>query len=324
VEGPGAYVGLDAFGRFVFRSRNHEAQRARSLASQAAFYDRAAGAELTYDAPIGYDDGGQFYDGTGGLRYIGAPTYDAAYRDIVTDCTVETVVRAQQALQDVWSFGATVSLAANEVRTFTAEASDPFDGATCILGTDVVVGAGSIASIALGRTSGSDVPITLTAGAAGATLTTLKLRAQPYAVQSSRPVRSTADASSAIAKYKTKTETISSRRELDPNAALDLANTYVRRYSRPRPQLELTVLNRDAAHLHKMLFLEVGDRITVLEPHTGIQHDYWIRRIAHQVGEGGLLHRATFGCEKAFDVDTTAVYVWDGATATYGTATFGA
>ena len=324
VEGPGAMVGVDELGRFYFRSRNWMSTQPRSTTVQATYWDRAQGAERGYDDELAYDQADEFYDGTGGLHHVGTPAYDEAYRDVVTACSVETVRRSYAALADVWTYGATIDLAAGEVRTFTATPSDPFDSAVVTNGIDVLCAAGSIASVSYNRDSGQVVKITLTAGGAGASVSTLKLRARAYPVISTTNIDSTVDVATAIAKYKTKVETISGRTDLDPNVALDLANTVVRRYSRPRPQASVTLFNDDAAHLYELLWRRVGDRVRLVESHTGIAHDYWIHQIGHRVDAAGLLHWTTFGCEKAFDQDVTQVYGWDAASATWGTATWGA
>lgn len=320
-EGAGAVLVERGDGVIFFGSRNHRGLDARSTESQVTIYDTSESQEIAYDADVAYDEA-IAYDAGEGIRHVGAPTYTPGFRDIFNICTIPTVRRSTASLAVVWTYGTTFSIGAGLGYTITAETDDPFTAAVCANGVDVTASSGSIASVTLSRTSGYRTEITITAGGGGATVNLLQLRAQALPVAAKIPVAQTQDTSDSIAANGERSFSYVGLEDITAAQAQDLADVIIQRYQEPRPIVEFTLVNRDAATLYYQLTLQVSDRVTVVERHTGYAIDVYIDRIQHRIDSAGLLHYTTYWCEKV--VDETATYVYDDAGSTYGTAVYGA
>lgn len=273
-EGPGAALYEDSQGRLVFESRHYRLLTARSTASQATFRD--SGAEPLFSAPFSYQPG---------------------LKDVINRCSIEVVQRAVQAEGTIWSNSNTFTLAAGETRRFTSTGADPvLNAVTPVVPTDITLTGGSLASVTLDRTTGTQIRITLVAGGSGATVSRLALRAQPVARVGSSTVTESLDTSASQAAYGLQSYTQSLRAELDTNSAQDLANAIVARYQQPRPTASLSLAGSNDTRLAQQLGREVSDRVSLIEAQTGTTADLWIERIEHQV-EGGTLLRTTLGGE---------------------------
>ena len=65
-----------------------------------------------------------------------------------------------------------------------------------------------------------------------------------------------------------------------------------------------------------------SDRITVVDDETGLNRDFFIEQIQHQIPLGGLLHSTTFGCE-AVPAPGVSPFTFDDATnGKFGTGRF--
>lgn len=160
-------------------------------------------------------------------------------------------------------------------------------------GGDFTVTAGSLSSVSLDRTSGATVTITLTAGASGATVTGLRLRAQEVSVDNTIDVKNSIDDGATGRPWNGPI-----RAEISVNEAQGLVNSVVSRYSAVRPLVTFTfAANRGDAAATQALSRAIGDRITIVDAQTGLNDPYWIRRIAHQLRPRNLLF-TTFGCEE--------------------------
>ncbi len=290
-EGPGAAIIEDGQGRIVFESRHYRLLTARSTTSQATFRD--TGAEPLHSAPF---------------------TINPGLKSVVNVCTVEVKTRSAKALAAIWTLGSTLTLTANEVRKVIATSTDPFTAAVAPeLTTDYTLTTGSLSSVTLDRTSGASCTITLTAGASGATVTGLQLRAQAVTVDNTVKVENTIDTSASQAKYGRRSYPLAVRPEIDLNIAQDFANAVVGWYQEPRPSLTITVNNGSAERLTQCLAREVSDRVHVVEAESGFDDDAYIEQIAHRTD--GTMHETTFGLEKAV---TVAYGVWGSSLWTSG------
>lgn len=323
VEGPQASLYEDGDGVIHFEGRNYRLTETRCTTVQTTFYDRTTGITLGYEEDIEYDSIYP-YDGQGGIQHVAPLGYDAGFNNVINAVQVETAARTVGSLAVVWTYSGTLVLSASETRAFTVKASDPFKDAVCTNGVDVVVSVGTVTSVTLSRTSGSNVDVTLVAAGSGATITTFQVRAKLVEVTVTTTIPSTVDASDSIAAYEQQDYKISARKELDPNVAEDIANAIVQRYQEPLPALTITVLNTNAAHLHQQLVRRVSDRINVVEAWTGIDMDCHINSITHRVMKGGAEHYTILGCEKAPADPAQTIYRFDDAAAVWDTATWGA
>lgn len=274
-EGPGAAVTEDEQGRFVFEGRHYRIETSRCTTSQATFSDTAT--EPCFS----------------GFRY------DPGMKDVINICRTEVKVRSLGSLAKVWELGETLTLGGNETRKIKATSSDPFkDAATPVVSTDYTVSAGSVSTVALDRTSGQSCTISITAGVNGATITGLQLRAKALTVTSTTAVESTIDTGTSKIRYGVRELALESRAEIALNDARDLVNAVVSLYQEPRPTVFITVNNGHADRLTQLLSRKISDRITIVEPQTGLNADFFIEQIRGSISEGGKSHSVTFGCEK--------------------------
>lgn len=292
-EGLGAAIYEDGQGRFVFEGRHYRFSQSRCLTSQATLRD--SGAEPKFSPPM---------------------TYQPNFRDVVNIATAIHKVRAAAgSLSVVWSLGQIATFTASQTRAFVARGSDIFTGAiTPVAATDYTVSAGSITTVSLDRTSGATVTITMTAGAGGATVTGLQLRAYLVAVSATTQVASSVDSTASIAAYGRREKALSTLAEVPILTLQGLVDSLVDRYQQPRTTIEITVNNNNTNRLTQILGREISDRITVVEAQTGLSNDFFIERIQHRISAAGKLHIVQFGCEKAVASDAYALWdsgLWD-------------
>lgn len=164
---------------------------------------------------------------------------------------------------------------------------------------DYIVVSGGLASRTLSRTSGQSTTLTLTATSAGAVIDGLGLRAKPLAVVKSETVENdvTTDITASQTKWGKKPFSASIRQEINQATAKALANGYADFYKRPRAstiiKLSNALLSEDA-----LFARQISDRITVVEPHTGVNHDFYIEKISHLFDTVDIL-QTEFACERA-------------------------
>lgn len=311
-EGPGAAIYEDGTGAIVFRDRQKRLTASRSTVSQTTFRTAAGATEPLASLPFAYDPG---------------------TRDVVNDVTVEVKSRTVQAIQTVWTLGSTITLAAGETRKYLARGGQttdittgqyigPFTGAVAPTSGagDYTVTAGSlVSSPTLDRTSGASVTLTVgPAGASGATITGMRLRAQPVTVSATTPVRSTIDASTSQTAFGVRTFPLPIRQEIAINDAQDLCNAIVGFQQNGRSTVLFTVRGiHGAARLTAALAREVSDRVTVIHAASGLNADFYIESIAHRV-IAPASHVTTFAGENA-PADSYAVW----GTSTWGTGRWG-
>ena len=312
-EGPGALY-QDGSGVLHFENRNYRTITARSTTSQATFLDRSGGVGVDeYTTEGEYTEDGTYAGPT--ALWMTALSYEPGFKNIYNRATFSTKRRTLGALAQVWQYGATLTLSANQALTLIVRPSDPFQNAvTPANGVDYTVTSGSLASVSLAATSGLVAFLTITAGASGATVdgvtsTGIQLRAQPLTVVSETTVQNSVDASASIATFGEQTLQISGWPEIDPAQAEAVCNAWVARYMEQRPTVTITVRNADGNHLEQILARGVSDRITLEEANTGLSADVWIESKHLSIsGAGGRRVECLFACEK---VDTVSGAIWD-------------
>lgn len=279
-EGPGAMIYEDAAGRVVFRNRHSLWLDARSVSAQGDY-------------------------GPGGLPLTAPWEYDDGLSEVVNVCTVLWRRREAAALGVAWELGESLTLAPGESRTVEASARSDAGGRDPLMdavapsegGGDFVVSAGGIASVSLDRTSGARIAITLTAGAGGATVDELRLRAKRVGIASEAEVSNTVDTSASQAAHGVQSYPLEVRPEMDLLTAQDFANAVVGFYAAGRPQLRFSTYSRDASALEALLEREIGDRVHAEIPRLDVDGDFTVLYREDSVRQG--VHEVTFGCEAA-------------------------
>jgi hypothetical protein len=300
-EGPGALIFVDEEGNFVFQSRHWRLLDPLATSVQATFRGRTT--EPLY------------------RRF----EYEPGLRGIVNACTVPVRSYAVAALAPIWTGPTPLTLAPGEVwqRTVTTTADGFEDALMPVSGTDYTLTAGSLAGVALSRTSGKRATLTLTAGAGGATLTGLQVRAEAVAI-SQTEVSETVDAAASWEAYGVREFPSSYIPKWIPtqNEALDFCNAVVSRYKEPVPQVRFSVTNGHEDRLIAGLSLQVSTRVRVVEDERAMVDDeFTLEAISHLITEGQN-HETTFSAERAenqaFWAMGVAGYGEVGVTTVYG------
>jgi hypothetical protein len=288
-EGPGATLYEDGAGRIVFESRHYRLLTSRCLTSQVTF--GASTTEPKHAPPL---------------------DYNPQIQNIINRAIVTVNQRTYQALAPVWQLNATLSIGTNQTQQFVVTGTDPFDSAVCVNATDYTVSAGSLTSVTLSRTSGANLTLTLVAGASGATVTGLQVRAQAHTATATK-VAETVDTTTSRARYGIRTYTDPLWPEVNANVAQDFANAIVSFYQQPRPTVSVRVNNAHTTRLTHMLTRQISDRVTVIETQTGLNTEMFIEQVAHSIRAGGRDMVTVFGCEKA--LETVGTFVLDSSSA---------
>lgn len=293
-EGPPALLTIGSNGEIIFRDRHHRLTRTESTTSQGTW--RASGTvEPIMQKPF---------------------VYDEAWRNIINSATASVDVRTPQPITAVWTSDATITLSAGEQKLITASGDTPFYNAiTPVAGTDYTAVSGTVTA-ALIRTSGASATIILTAGGAPAVITGLQLRATPVAVVSTVQV-SAVDPQS-ITDYGSR----SFPGDLPwcgPGDAQAVLSTAVALRAQPLPVVQVRfMIGINAAKSAQILARDLSDRVTLIETETGLNGDFFIESISHEL-TSEYDHSVTFGLEAVptpvspvFRFDTTGQGFNDG------------
>jgi hypothetical protein len=287
-EGAPALLTISSTGAMVFRDRQHRYVDAGSLTPQTTFR------------------------GDGLVEPVMSPgfAYSDAWANVVNSVSFSISERRPWGfIAVVWDDeDAVLGIGASQSSVVVLATSDPFkDAVTPVEGTDFNVLAGSITNVTLSRTSGSSTSITFTAGASGATIKNVQLRARSVPVVRTRQFPATD--STSVTDYGQKgvdsaqVPTWCSRQD-----AQSLANLLVAQRKQPLPLLTARFVCGDAqtTRLAALLALDLSDRVTVVEPETQVNGDYFVESISHTIADV-TEHEIVFGLE-AVPTTPTSVF----------------
>ena len=245
-EGPGAKIYEAGDGSIVFKHRTARAAETRSTTSQRTL--RGSGSEPLISHPYQFDPG---------------------ISEVINEAVLTVKKRSAGALGVAWTLGESITLSPGEERTYVARAADddPMTAAvTPVAATDYTLSSGSLSSVTIDRTSGASIAITLVAGASGAAMPDLQLRAQVVAVTNTYSVRNSVDASASISAYGLIPWPLASRYirpEIGQAAAQGAADAIVAWYKEGRPSARVTVkANRSDAAMLAALDSEISAPLT--------------------------------------------------------------
>ena len=294
-EGYSASLEEDADGVIRFTGRNYRTLATRSQESQATYYDT--------------DAGSLFHTG---LRIR------PGIRDVINYPYVESVIQREAAtLGTMWSYNETLTLNSAGAGTVTARLNEPFVSATTpVVTTDFSLSVGTVA-VSLSRTSGRSTDIVFAGGTPSAVVSDLALRGSLFVASGTIQATSLVDASSSQTTYGIRQYALDAWEGIAPTDAVSLCDGIVLAYQTPRTIVEIDVVSADWDHLESILDRQTGDRIHVVDAHSGVDLDLTIEQISHSI-QAGRVHRVTFGCEKIVEADW-ALYDID----LYGVGVFG-
>lgn len=282
-EGPPCIFHADSDGNFVFRDRHHRAIRTPSSTSQATITEGSI--EPAFSEPFEYDHG---------------------WRDIINDVSVTvdeydpTDEREQIFLSET-----TYTLNSGDTLTLIINADAPF----IIEDIDEdlefeFTGSGTLSPDLQGNTGSPRRTLVVTASSGDITITRITITARPLRV--TRSVTVTASDATSIINYNVRTY----NPEI-PWAPVEdaqaIANMIVDSRKDKLPVIQVLLKGKDAtlvaSRITQQLTRDIGDRITVSEPETVTNADYWIEQIEHTLTNAHELLETKLGCERVFEVD---------------------
>ena len=129
-------------------------------------------------------------------------------------------------------------------------------------------------------------------GAVPAYITLLKARGTYY--DNLTKVTRKAEDSTSQDDYQKRTLTFDGNYMDDADQAQDLASYAIGKYKEPRGELTIAIQNQNSTILTQILTREISDRITIVNTKLGINADYFIDYIEHDISISGLSHTATY------------------------------
>jgi hypothetical protein len=169
-EGPPSVAYIAPDGTFTFRDRHHRLVREQSTDVQAVFAEGYAGTDVCTapSSEVGYDFAYPF-------------TYDHGWLNIINSVEFDVPVYGVSGVYSaVWTSSATYTVQIGQTVQVIAAAGGPFiDAILPQAGTDYTVTGPGTLTVAINRTSGSSVTISLSAAFGMVQVTNLQIRAYP-------------------------------------------------------------------------------------------------------------------------------------------------
>jgi len=280
-EGPGAMLYVDGAGDVVFESRHYRLLETRSTTSQATVRDQGTEPLLSRFGVVPGESG------------------------IVNSATIPVRSYALGALGPIWTGPTPLTIAPGATYTATVSTSGAgFDNAvnpTAGAG-DFAVTTGSVASATLDRDGGKTATLAVVAGAGGATLTGLRVRAQTVTVTEQLVSNTVVDAGS-VDDHGVQTLPSDFVPKWVPtvNEAVDFCNAVVGRNSTERAQVVVGLNNLTDARLTQALGRRISDRLAVVDTSTlaAFDGEVIVEAVEYRFDSHGDAFEATFFCEEA-------------------------
>ena len=128
--------------------------------------------------------------------------------------------------------------------------------------------------------------------AVGVYMTLLKARGTYYD-DLTKVSRKSSDATSQ-GLYQKRTLELDGKFLTDADKAQDFCDYGIARFKDPQPEVKMIITNKDATNLTQILTRNISDRITVKNTRLGLDKDFFINAMEHEISEGGLLHICTW------------------------------
>ena len=202
-----------------------------------------------------------------------------------------------QAGAELWRLKETPSIPVGETYTYWGEASISgipvfVDAWTALNSGDTDYTISGTFTIAQTNFAKSIKIVITNTGTISNVITLLKARGTWYDDQT-KVTRKAEDATSQTA-YQKRTYELDGKYMADANKAQDYANYAIGKYKVPRKELGMSIMNKNNAMLNQILGLEISDRTTIVNTKTGINADYFIDYLEHNIELSGKLHTVTF------------------------------
>jgi len=281
-----AFIYVNGAGQLVYEDRHHR-YSATHQTSQATFDDTMV--DIAYD-------------------------YNA--RNVYNEVRATVTPWELKGLTTLWTLEETPALAVGETKTWWGDASvsgsPVFVNAwtTPASGTDYIAN-----SQADGGGDNETANVTVTpskfaksikiAIANDAThivyLTTLQARGTYYDDQTKVSKKSEDATSQGL--YQKRTLPLDGKYLTDSDKAQDFCDYGLARFKDPQAEIAITIVNKDATNLTQILSREISDRITVKNTELGLDDDFFINKMEHEITEGGKRHRCRWYLSGAANED---------------------
>ena len=237
-------------------------------------------------------------------------TYSLNPKNVYNIIKVTVTPWSLQAEAELWRLQETPSIPVGETLTWWGEAS--VSNASVFVDTWVTpvattdyTASGTISivttkfakSIKLAITNTDTVPVTITL---------LKARGTYY--NPTTTVTRKAEDSTSQTAYQKRTLEIDGKYMTNTTLAQDLSSYAIGKFKDPRAELSMTLQNQDAATLTQILSREISDRITVVNTKLGVNGDYFIDYMEHDISISGLSHTVTYRLADTINED---FFCWD-------------
>jgi hypothetical protein len=238
-------------------------------------------------------------------------TYSLNPRNVYNIVKVSTTPWELQAEAELWRLEETPSIAVGDTQVWWGDSQYFVDAwVTPVATTDYT--ANSLAT-GLGTDMTTDIAITTTKfaktiklsiinnGTVPAFITLLKARGTWYDDQT-KVTRKAEDTTSQTA-YQKRTFELDAKYTEDADHAQEYATYFLGKFKEPRAELSMGIMNQDSATLTQILSREISDRITVVNTKLGINADYFIDYMEHDISMSGLLHTTTYRISDTINED---------------------
>ena len=132
-------------------------------------------------------------------------------------------------------------------------------------------------------------------------ITLLKVRGTYYDDQT-KVTRKAEDATSQTA-YQKRTFALDAKFMTDAELAESFCQVSLARYKDPQPEVAMVIINKNATNLLQILTRVISDRITVVNSELGLNQDFFINKVEHEITEGGLSHTVRYTLVDATNED---------------------
>lgn len=320
-EGPPAIVFESGAGNLVFHDRHHRILQTRSKTSQNTFRD--TGTEPTYQIP---------------------QTYGRRWDAVINDVAIPVNVRTLQPLGTIWDSGNpaggtaspySVDLAAGESYTFVVttedwainvQSPDSAQNDYTFWESPLHPTYGAPASVTLNRTSGTTFEVAVVANAGLRTAVWLnQLRGQSLPITAETTVTDEATSSQTIYEL----GRFSTPPPPDLTTVLEaeaLATGVLNEYAEDHAQVSIRVSNGNDTRFTAALTAEINDRITIIDAGAGMNREFYVMRVGHEITAAGTKHVVVLDCQEVVApvVSASDVLIFNDATqGKFNTGKFG-
>jgi len=103
--------------------------------------------------------------------------------------------------------------------------------------------------------------------------------------------------------YQKRTLQLDGKYLTDAEVAQDFCDYAIARWKDPQAEVRLTLVNKNDTLLTQILSREISDRITVQNTKLGLDKDFFINKMEHEITEGGKFHKCTWDLVDATNED---------------------